>query len=119
MHVIDLFDAGARNYPERLAFSGAGGDMTYREAWEASNRLARALLADGLKPGFKFAGLSPNGSPVMLSMLGAMRAGGTWCNLNLRAALDANVDILNRGRCEVLLFHSSAADMIPAFVAGV
>ena len=119
MHVIDLFDAGARNYPERLAFSGAGGDMTYREVWRASNRLARALLADGLKPGFKFAGLSPNGTPVMLSMLGAMRAGGAWCNLNLRAALESNVDILARGRCEVLFFHSSAADMIPAYVSSV
>ncbi|HVW34392.1 MAG TPA: AMP-binding protein [Acidimicrobiia bacterium] len=119
MHVIDLFDAGARNHSDRLAFSGAGGDMTYREVWEASNRLARALLVDGFQMGFRFAGLSPNCSPVLLSMLGAMRAGGAWCNLNLRAALDANVDVLARGRCEVLFFHSSVADMVPAFTGNI
>jgi len=119
MHVIDLFDWGARNFPKRLAFSGAGGDVSYAEAWRSTNQLARALLADDAAPGRRFAVLSPNCSHAMLAMLGGLRAGGAWCNLNLRAALEANVDILRRGRCETLFFHSSIAEMIPAFTAAI
>ncbi|MGH9114946.1 MAG: class I adenylate-forming enzyme family protein [Acidimicrobiales bacterium] len=117
MHVIDLFDWGARSFAERPAFSGEGGDVTYAEAQAASNRIARALIADGATPGTRFAILSPNASPAMVAMLGALRAGGAWCNINLRAALEANVDVLRRGRCEVLFFHSSAAEMVPAYTA--
>ena len=119
MHVIDLFDSGARNYPHQLALTGAGGDLSYADAWAFSNRIARAMLAEGVKPGTKFAALSPNSSLVMVAMLGAIRAGGAWCNINLRAAVNANVDILRRGRCEVLLFHSSVADMVPAFTEAI
>jgi len=119
VHVIDLFDWGARNFPDRLAFSGAGGDVTYAEAQVASNRIARALLADGAGTGTRYAVLSPNCSPVLVAMLGAMRAGGAWCNVNLRAGLDANVDILRRGRCEILFFHSSVAETAPAFTEAI
>ena len=119
MRVIDLFDSGARNYPHQLALTGAGGDLSYADTWAFSNRIARAMLADGVKPGTKFAALSPNSSLVLVAMLGAARAGATWCNINLRAAVDANVDILRRGHCEVLFFHSSVADLVPAFTEAI
>ncbi|MGH9000055.1 MAG: class I adenylate-forming enzyme family protein [Acidimicrobiia bacterium] len=119
MHVIDLFDWGARNFGDRIAFAGAGGDLTYREAQEASNRVARTLLVDGLKPGTRFAILSPNASPAMVAMLGALRAGAAWCNVNLRAAPEVNVDMLKRGHCEIIFFHSAVADMIPAFTDAI
>ena len=119
MHVIDLFDWGARNFPERLAFAGAGGDVTYAEAQAATNRLARTLIAHEAKPGSKFAVLSPNVSPALLAMLGALRSGGAWCNVNLRATPEVNADILRRGRCETLFFHSSVADLVPTFVESV
>jgi len=119
VHVIDLFEWAARNFPERLAFSGAGGDLTYREARAATNRIARALLASGATTGTRFAPLSPNCTDVEVATLGAMRAGGGFCNVNLRAGVDANVDILRRGGCEVLFFHSSVADTVPAFTEAI
>jgi acyl-CoA synthetase (AMP-forming)/AMP-acid ligase II len=119
MHVIDLFDWGARNFSQRLAFSGAGGKVSCAEAWRLTNQVARALLGDGAVPGSRFAVLSPNCSHAMLAMLGGLRAGGAWCNVNLRAALEANVDILRRGRCGTLFFHSSIAEMIPVFTAAI
>ena len=117
--MIDLFDWGARNFPDRLAFSGAGGDLTYSEAQQATNRIARALLAGGARNGTRFAGLSPNCTQVEVATLGAMRAGGAFCNINLRAGVEANVDILRRGACEVLFFHSSVADEVPAFTSAI
>jgi acyl-CoA synthetase (AMP-forming)/AMP-acid ligase II len=61
--------------PHQLALTGAGGDLSYADTWALSNRIARAVLADGVKPGTKFAVLSPNSSLVLLAMLGAARAG--------------------------------------------
>jgi acyl-CoA synthetase (AMP-forming)/AMP-acid ligase II len=119
VHVIDHLDSAARNFPGRRAFGGAGGDVTYAEARTTSIRIARALRDTGFEPGTPFAVLSPNDSRTMVAMLGAMRAGGAWCNVNLAAATELNVDLLRRGRCAVLFFHSSAADQVPAFLAGI
>jgi acyl-CoA synthetase (AMP-forming)/AMP-acid ligase II len=119
VHVIDLFDWGARNFPERLAFAGAGGDITYAEAQAATNRIARTLVADGAKPGSKFAVLSPNVSPALVAILGSLRSGGAWCNVNLRATPEVNADILRRGRCETLFFHSSVAELVPMFAESI
>ena len=115
MHAVDLFDLGARNFPDRLAFSGAGGDITYSKAQADSNRIARALLANSFGIGTRMAVVSPNNTTAMPALLGALRAGCAWCNVNMRAALDSNVDVLKRGRCELLLIHSSVAEMAPAF----
>jgi acyl-CoA synthetase (AMP-forming)/AMP-acid ligase II len=117
--MIDLFDWGARNFPARLAFSGAGGDLTYRDAWAATNRIARALLAGDHGLGTRFAGLSPNCTQIELATLGGMRAGAGFCNINLRAGVEANVEILRRGRCDVLFFHSTVAEMVPAFIEAI
>jgi fatty-acyl-CoA synthase len=115
VHMIEHLDWAARNFPDRPAFSGSGGEMTYEAAQAMTNRIARALVSDGFEIGSRFAVLGPNSTPLMIAMLGAMRAGGAWCNVNMRAALDSNVEILHRGRCEALLFHSSVAHLVPAF----
>ena len=91
----------------------------YVEAQAATNQIARALLSGGAKTGTRFAGLSPNCTEIELATLGAMRAGGAFCNVNLRAGVEANVDILRRGACEVLFFHSTVADTIPAFTEAI
>ena len=52
-------------------------------------------------------------------MLGGLRAGGVLCNLNVRNAVADNIDLLNRGGCEVLFFHSSAAALAEEICAAV
>jgi fatty-acyl-CoA synthase len=115
MHVVDLFDLGARNHPGRAMATGAGGEWTYAETQAATNRIARQLLAEGFGIGTPFAVLSPNCGQALVAMLGGLRAGCAWCNVNLRAAVATSVETLRRGRCQVLLFHSSVARDVPAF----
>ncbi|MEN9315564.1 MAG: hypothetical protein RIS35_1957 [Pseudomonadota bacterium] len=119
MHVTDLFFRGYRTHPERLAFTGDGGDFTYREAFGMSNRIARRLRDAGLGSGDRFAVLSPNSSRAFLAMLGGLRGGLAWCNLNMKAALPDILHILTAGRCNVLFFHESAAGMIDEVRAAV
>lgn len=119
MHVTDTLYLGARHYPDRLAFTGSGGDFTYDEVRRGVNRVAHAAWAKGLAIGNRFAVLSPNCGPAMIAQMGAMRAGVAWCNLNLRNALESNIEILARGRVDALFYHSSVAGQIPQFRAGV
>ena len=97
MHITDLFFLGARNHPHSLALSGDGGDFTYLETQALSNRIARRLQTAGLGTGHKFAVLSPNISPALIAMLGGMRAGLAWRNLNMRAAIGDIIHILMAG----------------------
>jgi len=119
MHVTDLFFLGARNHPHRLALSGGSGDFTYVETQALSNRIARRLHASELGVGHKFAVMSPNTGPALIAMLGGMRAGLAWCNLNMRAAIGDIIHILKAGNCHVVFMHSSAEPMMAEIRAAV
>ena len=119
MHIIDLFERGARINPDGLMLTGAGGDFTYREGRSLTIRIARALIAGGFRPETPFAVFSPNVGPAMIAMLGGFRAAGAWCNVNLRNGVEANVDVLGRGLCQVLFYHSSTLDMVREILARV
>jgi len=119
MHITDLYFRGFRTHPERLALSGDGGDFTYRQTFALTNRIGRRLREAGFGTGDRFAVLSPNTGRAFIAMLGGLRAGVAWCNLNMKAALPDILHILAAGRCNLLFFHESAAGMIDEIRAQV
>ena len=119
MHITDLYFRGYRSHPTRLALTGDGGEFTYEATYRLSNRIARRLRSLGCAPGERFAVLSPNASVALIAMLGGMRAGLAWCNLNMRAATPDILHILAAGRCNVLFFDASAAHLMDEIRAGV
>ena len=119
LNYIDMLDRAVRHDPERAALIDERGSCTFAELQRNTSQFARALLEAGFPPETRFAALSPNANEALLSLLGGLRAGGAWCNINLRNALETNVDILSRGGCEVLFFHSSCIDDLPAYREGV
>ena len=119
MHITDLYFRGFRTHPGRLALSGDGGDFTYAQTFALTNQIARRLRDAGLGTGDRFAVLSPNTGRAFIAMLGGLRAGVAWCNLNMKAALPDILHILAAGRCNLLFFHESAAGMIDEIRAQV
>ncbi|GGC88219.1 class I adenylate-forming enzyme family protein [Chelatococcus reniformis] len=119
MHVTDLFYIGAQNAPDGTALAGNGGEFTYAQMRTVVNRLAHQMLAEGFSTGTRFAVFSPNCGQALMTMIGALRAGAAWCNLNLRNAIDDNVHILSAGGCEVLFYHSSATAQVKELKARV
>ncbi len=119
MIITDLFFKGYQSHPDRLALSGEGGDFTYRETFALTNRIARRLRESGFGPGDRFAVLSPNSGTALIAMLGGLRAGVAWCNLNMRASFPDILHILAAGRCNLLFYHPSAAAMMGDIRAGV
>jgi len=119
LNYVDLFDRAARMAGSRAALVDDAGEHSYASVAAAADRIAGALVARGFAPSTRFALLSPNCSAAMVGMIAGLKAGGAWCNINLRNAASINIEILARGRCEALFFHSSTAALIPDFQRGV
>ncbi len=112
MRAIDYFDKGAEAFPERIAIIDRGTRYSYRQAQEASECIARAMWACGLRGEERVAIISPNDARILLCMLGLMRAGGVWVPINSRNALDANVQYLNYSKTSWLFYHSSFQEQV-------
>ncbi len=112
MRPIDYFDKGADAFPDRDAILAADGTYrcTFREAQEASHRIARAMWARGMRGQERVALFAPNDPRVLLCILGLLRSGGAWLPVNPRNALDANIDYLNHVEAVWLFYHSSFAE---------
>jgi len=105
---VDLLNRAARLSGDRAALIDETGALSHRELSEATNRLANALCGADVRPSTPFAIASPNCNTAMIALVGGIKAGAAWCNINLRNAVALNIDVLRRGRCEILFFHSSA-----------
>jgi len=119
MNIMNMVRTACRNYPERTALIDDEGSYSYRDFGHAVNRVANACLRDRYGSQTRVAMLSPNCNSAAIAMHGAMTAGMIWCNLNLRNSLEDNVDILSRGDCNMLFYHSIVADQVAVIKAKV
>src|SRR5580704_4860449 len=119
MRAIDYFDKQAEATPDRTAIIDGGVSHSYAGVHAASQRIARAMWAAGLRGEQPAAIYSSNDARVLLCMLGLMRAGAVWVPINYRNALDANVEYLNYVKTSWLFYHSSYRDRIPELQARV
>lgn len=115
MRLTDMIDRAARLYPQRLALDGVGGAYTYEEMVKLTNRIAHALRRSGFGLGTRFAIYTPNHSLGLAVVVGGLRAGAIWCNINLRNSVATNASILARGGCDVIFYHSSASESVGTF----
>lgn len=78
----DVLDHHATEYPERIAVEGVTGVLTYGQLAVEVEKCARALLAEGLRPGDRIAVLSSPRPEVMVTFLAAAKLGILWLGLN-------------------------------------
>jgi len=119
MRAIDYFDKQAEALPDRTAIVDGSARYSYAELRNASQQIARAMWAAGLRGEQPVAIYSINDARVLLCMLGLMRAGAVWVPINYRYAPDANVEYLNYVKTSWLFYHSSYRDRIPELQARV
>jgi fatty-acyl-CoA synthase len=112
MRAIDYFDKGAEASPHRIAIFDLGKSHSYSETRAASERIARAMRAAGMRDEDRAAIYSINDGRVLLCMLGLMRAGAAWVPLNYRNAASANIEYLNYVSASWLFYHSSFRDEV-------
>ena len=109
MKLIDYLDHGALLYAERVCLQHDDGDnsYTYRQVADITKGIANGLIGAGLHKGSRFAVYSPNHSLAFIAVLGGLRIGARWVNLNVRTPLADILDTLYTNDCEFLFVHSS------------
>jgi L-proline---[L-prolyl-carrier protein] ligase len=89
-----LLTRSAEAAPDREAVRSRGESLTYRELAAASNGVARALVAGGVRPGDRVGVFLPKSLETIASVYGIMKAGAAYVPMDpkqpvLRAALVA------------------------------
>ncbi|MFP2963913.1 amino acid adenylation domain-containing protein [Myxococcus sp. 1LA] len=72
----------ARRTPERVAVTIEGRSLTYAELDARSNQLARHLVSLGLEPEARIGVCGSRGLELVISVLGALKAGGCYVPLD-------------------------------------
>ncbi|HUB01814.1 MAG TPA: AMP-binding protein [Terriglobales bacterium] len=112
MRAIDYFDKSADLYPDRIAITDGVRGYSYKEVRAFSERIARAMWAEGVEREERAAIFSPNHPAVLFCMLGILRAGAAWVPINFRNAADANVEFLNYSETTWLFYHSQFQEQV-------
>lgn len=76
--IISRFRAQAAKHPDRRALSGKGASYTFQELDEVSDRVARNLIAAGVKPQSYVAFLMPRTTALPVMLLGILKAGAAY-----------------------------------------
>ncbi|MDA0160601.1 long-chain fatty acid--CoA ligase [Solirubrobacter ginsenosidimutans] len=110
--LVDYLDKGASLGRDAPCLVEGATTLTYGDVQDLSHRVAGALATSGVQPGGKVGILSSNNATAFASVFGIARLGAVWCPINPRNEADENRALLELFDCELLLFHSSYADMV-------
>ncbi|MFH9347863.1 non-ribosomal peptide synthase/polyketide synthase [Kitasatospora sp. NPDC017646] len=98
--VLELFARRVRATPDAVAVVAGGTELTYRELDLRSNRLARALVRQGVRPETPVAVLLERSADLVVAILAIVKAGGAYVPLDSR---------FPSSRIELILRESGAA----------
>ena len=107
--LIEYFDQGCRIDPTRTAFIDEDHTFTYAEVKKYSHQIANGLISEGVSPGDAVAIYSPNNALVFVCILGILRAGAVYVNLNALGSLEENIFVLQDRNVHYLFLHSHFA----------
>jgi natural product biosynthesis luciferase-like monooxygenase protein/FkbM family methyltransferase len=107
-----LVEEQVRRTPDRVALACQGESLTYRELNARANRMARHLLAQGLKPEGRVGVCLDRSLGMVVALLGILKTGGAYVPLDPaypqeRLALileDAGIDLLVAGERRAAAF---------------
>ena len=79
----DRVTAAASAHAGRTALVMGEERLTFAQLEAASNRLARLLLAEGVRPGDRICLLQPKAPAAIVSMLATLKAGAVYVPLDV------------------------------------
>ncbi|EDX77454.1 AMP-binding enzyme, putative [Coleofasciculus chthonoplastes PCC 7420] len=111
MLVQEFMESSADRLPDKVALIGDGQRLTYAEVEAQANRLANALLAEGLQRGDRVVLFLPNCLELAIAIFAVLKAGGVFVPLNPSTKSDKCAYILNNCQARVLLTSGRQADL--------
>ena len=109
----------AQATPEKPAIVSPTGALSYREAWQRADRLARAFAALGLGKGDVIAVQLPNIPEFMLVYFATAMLGAVLAPMHMPYGAREMAPLLRHARARLVVCGEPAADRVPAqaFVA--
>ncbi len=99
-------------YPEKIAVSDPVSEVTWKEFDVIVNKVANALLRDGVKPDEKIAVLASNSVTYAALFFGILRAGACVAPLSTLAASEQLLDMIRDSEARFLFFSSDYANVL-------
>src|SRR5690348_7517278 len=114
----ELFEQRVRMHPDAIAATCGGRQWTYAELNARANRLARALLARGLRREGVVAVVTERNLDWLAAVLAVFKAGGVYLPVEPRFPPGRIAAMLSRAGCALVLTETgSAAALGPALEA--
>ena len=107
--VNEFLEHSAELYPDKTALVHAGGRYSYAWLDTAANKLAGALLEEGVERGDRVAIFMDNGMEAVVSIFAALKAGAAFMVINHGTKAEKLQYILNNSRAKVLLAQAAGA----------
>jgi amino acid adenylation domain-containing protein len=117
--VAGEFAAQAARTPDTVAVIAGGRALTYRELDERSNRLARRLLALGVRPDTLVGVAVERTEALVASLLGILKAGAAYLPLDLTYPQDRLALVMEDAQMAVLVTTAASCSRLPASAAGI
>ncbi len=115
----DAVARGARAHPDSIALDDGGGGLSYRDLDVAADRLARRLVALGVKPEDAVGMLAPTGTGAVTAMYAAPRTGAALAPLNPALARREMRDAFAVARPAVVLCAPAHLELARGVVAAL
>ncbi len=104
----------ASRYPDKVAVSARGRNLTYRELEERSNQLAHLLVGRGVRKGDRVGLFFPKCVESLVCMHGALKAGAVYVPLDPQAPAERIAYILQDCGVRVLLTTAEKRKVLDA-----
>jgi amino acid adenylation domain-containing protein len=117
--VHELFEQRVLLHPDAVAAEQDGRRWTYRELNSRANRIARALLARGLRSEDVVAVVMERNLDWPAAVLGVLKAWGVYLPIEPHFPADRIRTTLNRAGCELVLTERGSAAHVDPSVRGL
>jgi amino acid adenylation domain-containing protein len=103
VQVEEFLELSVRGFPDKTALVSGDRRQTYREIEEQCNRLAHALIGEGVQRGDRVVVYLENSVEAVLSIFAILKAGAVFLVVNPTTKADKLVYILNNCRAVALI----------------
>lgn len=103
MFIHSMFSEAASSHPEKIALRMGERTLTYKELDELSNRIARKLIEDEVKPGDIVGICLKRSQELVASVLGILKAGAAYLPLDPDYPLDRLKYMISHSQVKIIL----------------
>jgi fatty-acyl-CoA synthase len=109
--VTDILDAVATEYPDRPFVITEHGMLSYADVARWTQRLARGLVASGVRPGERVGLFLPNGAEMIAARFAAARASAVAVPISFRLHADELAQLLTLSGASALITMEAFRDI--------